>query len=50
MSIGRLLFRFGILYGLLLIAGGLVLSYFEAKSNSGLNTGALIGSVAWVCP
>jgi uncharacterized membrane protein (UPF0136 family) len=48
-SIGRLLFRFGILYGLLLIAGGLVLSYFEAKSNSGLNTGALIGSVAWAC-
>ena len=49
MSIGRLLFRFGILYGLLLIAGGLVLTYFEAKSNSGLNTGALIGSVAWAC-
>jgi uncharacterized membrane protein (UPF0136 family) len=48
-SIGRLLFRFGIVYGLLLITGGLVLSYFEAKSNSGLNTGILIGSVMWVC-
>ena len=49
MTIKGLLLRFFLGYLALLIVAGLTLSYFEIKSNSGLNTGILVGIIYWVC-
>ncbi len=49
MSTTNLLFRFFLVYLILLVIAGAVLSHFSIQSNSGVNVGVLIGSLYYVC-
>jgi len=49
MSITNLLFRFFLIYLVLLVIAGAALSYFDIQGNSGVNVGVLIGSLYYVC-
>ena len=49
MSIAALLVRFGFIYIGILAVLGVALSLLDVKSNSGINTAALLGAVMWAC-
>lgn len=49
MSITKLLFRFFLVYLVLMVVAAVVLSYFGIQGNSGVNIGILIGSLYYVC-
>lgn len=49
MTIKGVLFRFFVLYTMLIIAAGIAMNHFGIKGNSGVNIGILAGCIIWVC-
>lgn len=49
MTMGRLMWRFVLVYSVLMVLVGLALHWLDVRGTAGLNIGVLAGTVFWAC-